>query len=117
MKGSHCTILPSSKNVYSYPQLAVINDSVFIVLLNIVREVVDGDVVVLDILHDLCQKRIDSTFSVLPASQPTHTLLEDLELTGSERVGLSNDGDDIDTRRQTAHKFDINFAKTERKSG
>ena len=42
----------------------------------------------------------------------THTLLENLELAGSERVGLSNDGDDIDTRRQTAHKFDINFAKT-----
>ena len=56
MKGNHCTILPSSGNVYSYPQLAVIDDSVFIVLLDIVREVVDGDVIVLDILHDLCQE-------------------------------------------------------------
>jgi len=56
VKGSYCTILPSSENVYSYPQLAVVDDSVFIILLDIVREVVDGDVIVLDILHDLRQE-------------------------------------------------------------
>ena len=57
-EGKSCTPLPSLKNVDSYPQLAVIDDSVFIVLLDIVREVVDGDVIVFDILHDLYQDKL-----------------------------------------------------------
>ena len=37
----------------TYTELAVILDSILIVFLYIVREVVDGDIVILDILHDL----------------------------------------------------------------
>ena len=59
MKGRKVsTPVPSSENVVAYPQLAVIDDSVFIVLLYVVREVVDGDIIVLDILHDLCQNEL-----------------------------------------------------------
>lgn len=39
--------------VATYAKLAVILNSLFVVFLNIIGEVVDGDVVVLDILHDL----------------------------------------------------------------
>jgi hypothetical protein len=31
---------------------------------------------------------------------------------GGEGVGLSNNGDDVDTRGQTLHKFDIEFTET-----
>ena len=65
----------SLKTWISYPQLAVIDDRLFIVLLDIVREVVDGDIIVLDILHDLCQdERINSTLSVLLANSLTRFL-------------------------------------------
>ena len=39
----------------TYAQFAVILNSLLIVFLNIIGEVVNGDVVVLDILHDLCK--------------------------------------------------------------
>jgi hypothetical protein len=52
----------TSENVDPYPQLAVIDDGLFIVLLDIVREVVDGDIIVLNILHDLCQNELSLHF-------------------------------------------------------
>jgi hypothetical protein len=47
---------PSAKKnqvVVTYPQLAVVLDGIFVIFLNIIREVVDGNVVVVNILHDL----------------------------------------------------------------
>ena len=55
-----------NKFVAAYPQFAVILDSVFVVFFNIVREVVDGDVIVVDVLHDL-QKGVSVNLS--PATQ------------------------------------------------
>lgn len=38
-------------------------------------------------------------------------LFETLELTGSQRIGLSNDGYDIDTRRKATHELNIHFSQ------
>ena len=72
-------------------ELAVIGDGVFVVLLDVVREVVNRNIVVLDILHD--------------------ALLEALQLLGCQRVGLANDGDDVDTWREATHEFNIDLAQ------
>jgi len=40
-------------NYVAYPQLAVVLDGVFVILFHVVGEVVDWDVIVFDILHDL----------------------------------------------------------------
>lgn len=72
-------------------QLGVFLHRVLIILLNVVGEVVDGDAVVLDVLHD--------------------QLLRLGQFGRCERVGLSDDGDDVDTRGQALHQFDVEFAQ------
>lgn len=73
-------------------QLCVLFNGVLVVFLNIVREVVDRDTVMFNILHNqffgLCK------------------------LCGSERVCLADDGDDVDTGREALHQFDIEFSET-----
>ena len=41
------------KMTWTNPKLAVVLDRVLVILLDVVREVVHRDIVVLDILHDL----------------------------------------------------------------
>lgn len=41
--------------IATYAELAVVLDSLLIVFLDIIREVVDGNIIVLDVLHDLCK--------------------------------------------------------------
>lgn len=72
-------------------QLGVLLDCVFVVLFNVVREVVDGDAVVLNVLHD--------------------ELLGLCEFAWCEGVGLANDGDDVDARRKALHEFNIEFTE------
>jgi hypothetical protein len=55
------------------------------------REVVDRDAIVLDILHD--------------------ALLELPELGRCQRVGLSDDGDDVDSGGEAPHELDIEFSE------
>lgn len=74
------------------PKLGVLFHSILVVLLNIIREVVNGDAVVLDVLHD--------------------QLLGLGELGGSEGVGTANDGDDVDTRSKALHQLDVQLAET-----
>lgn len=74
------------------PKLSVLLDSVFVVLFDIVREVVDGNAVVLDVLH--------------------HQLLRLGELSRGQRICAANDGDDVDTRSQALHQLDIQLAET-----
>lgn len=74
------------------PQLRVLFHSVLVVLFNVVREVVDGDAVVLNVLH--------------------HQLLRLGQLSRGEGIGLSNDGDNVDAGREALHQFDIQFAQT-----
>lgn len=38
-----------------------------------------------------------------------YPLLEATELAWGQRVGLADDGDDIDTGRKTAHQLDVHF--------
>jgi hypothetical protein len=38
---------------WTHPELAVVQDGLLIILLDVVGEVVDGDVVMFDVLHDL----------------------------------------------------------------
>ena len=72
-------------------KLGVVGNRLFVVLLDVVREVVDRDAVV---------------FNVLPDS-----LLELLSLAESHRVGLADDGDDVDTWRETTHELDVDLAQ------
>ena len=60
------------------PQLRVLLHCVLVVLLDVVGEVVDGDPVVLDVLH--------------------HQLLRLGQLGGRQRVGFADDGDHVDAR-------------------
>lgn len=55
-------------NYVTYPQLAVVLDGLLVVFLHVVREVVDGDVVVLDILHDL-QHRVNTDQKIKPGER------------------------------------------------
>lgn len=73
-------------------QLGVLLNGVLIILLDIIWEVVDWNAVVLDILHD--------------------ELLRFCELSWCERVGLSDDWDDVASWRQALHELDIKFAET-----
>ena len=73
-------------------KLGVLLDCVLVVLLDVVGEVVDGDAVVLDILHD--------------------KLLRLGELSRCERIGLANDGDNVDTGREALHELNVEFAET-----
>jgi hypothetical protein len=41
------------KPCHTDPQFTIVNDGFLIILFDIVREVVDGDVIMLDILHNL----------------------------------------------------------------
>lgn len=43
----------------------------------------------------------------------THPLLEPSELTRSQRVGLANNRNDIDTGRESAHQFDVHFPEAD----
>ena len=52
-EGYECSRGGRRKFATTYPQLAVILDSIFIIFFNIVREIVNGNVVVVDVLHDL----------------------------------------------------------------
>ena len=65
--------------------------NVLIVLLDVVREVVHGDTVVLNILHD--------------------ELLRLGEFGRGEGVGAANDRDDVDAGSETLHQLDIEFAE------
>jgi len=73
-------------------KLGVLLDRVLIVLLNVVGEVVHGDTVVLNVLHD--------------------QLLRLCQLGGCEGVGLSDDGDDVAAGRQTLHELNVEFTET-----
>lgn len=96
---AHLTVIDCHKVIgsnngerHKTTQLSVLLDGIFIILLNVVGEVVDGNTVVLDVLHD----------QLLGLSQ----------FGGSERVGLSDDGDNVDTGGEALHQFDIEFTQT-----
>lgn len=72
-------------------KLGVVGNGIFVVLLDVIGEVVDRDAVVLNVLHD--------------------SLLELLSFGESHRVGLANDGNDVDTWRKTSHELDIDLAQ------
>jgi hypothetical protein len=74
------------------PELCVLLDGVLVIFLNVVGEVVDGDPVVLDILHD--------------------QLLGLGELVRGQGIGTTNDGDDVDARSQALHQLNVELAKT-----
>ena len=94
----------------SDPQLAVVLNRVLIVFFDIVREVVDRDVVVLDVLHDLATI-INSRASEQRAGQ-TDPLPETAKFRRGQRVGLANDGDHVDARGEAAHKFNVHLPQT-----
>ena len=68
-------------------QLGIFLDGILVILLNVVRKVVNGDSVVLNVFHD--------------------QLLGLCEFGRSERVSATNDGDDIDAWGQALHELDV----------
>ena len=75
-------------------EFRVLLNSVLVIFFNVVGEVVDGDAIVFNVFHD--------------------EFLGFGELGWSERVGFSDDGNDIDARREAFHELDIEFAETRR---
>lgn len=73
------------------PQFSILLNSVLIILFNVVGEVVHGDPVMLDVLHD--------------------KLLGLGQLGGGEGVSATNNRDDIDPRSEPLHELDVQFAK------
>jgi hypothetical protein len=71
-------------------ELGILLDGVLIVLFDIVREVVHGDAVVLDILH--------------------HKLLRFGQFGGGKRIGTANDGNHIASGCEALHELDIEFS-------
>ena len=59
------------KGYRTYSELGIVFDRVLVILLDVVREVVDGDTVVLDILHDLNDER-DNGLIDLPHRTKAH---------------------------------------------
>lgn len=74
-------------------KLSVLLHGVFVILINIVRKVVHGNSVVLDILHD--------------------ELLGFGKLSGCERIGTADDGNNVDTWCETLHQLDIELSEAE----
>jgi hypothetical protein len=74
------------------PQLRILLNSVLVVLLDIVGEVVDGNAVVLNVLHD--------------------QLLRLGELLGGKRVGATDNGNDVDARSKAPHQLDVELSET-----
>lgn len=74
-------------------ELGVLLNRILVILFNVVREVVNRDTVVFDILHD--------------------KLLGLCKLGRSKRVGTADDGNNIDARRQALHELDIQLAETD----
>lgn len=73
-------------------KLSILLHGVLVVLLDIVGEVVHGNAVVLNILHD--------------------KLLGFGQFGRGERVGLADDGDDVDTGRKALHQFDVQLTQS-----
>lgn len=73
-------------------QFGILLDGVFVVFLNVIGEVVDGDPIVLDVLHD--------------------QLLGLGELSRCKRVRATNDGDDIHTGSEALHELDVQLTET-----
>jgi hypothetical protein len=73
-------------------QLGILLNSVLVILLDIVREVVDGNSVVLNVLHD--------------------QLLGLGQLSGSKGVGATDDGDDVDAGGKSLHELNVEFSET-----
>ena len=76
------------------PELSIFLDSVLVILLNIVGEVIYGNSVVLDVLHD--------------------QLLGLGQLLGCKGIGAANDRDDVDTGSKSLHQLNIEFTETVR---
>lgn len=73
-------------------ELSVFLDGIFIVLLDIVGEVVYGDTVVLDVLHD--------------------ELLRLGQLGGGQGIGTANDGDDVASGSEALHELNVELSQT-----
>jgi len=73
-------------------ELGVLLDCVLIVLLDVVREVVHGDTVVLDVLHD--------------------KLLGLGKLSWCKGIGLADDRDDVAARGEALHQLNVKLAET-----
>jgi hypothetical protein len=93
-------------NYVTYPQLAIVLDGFLVVLLHVIREVVDRNVIVLDILHDLRHHvNIDQKME----HRETNPLLESSKLAGCQGICFSNNRNHVNTRRKTAHQLDVHL--------
>lgn len=70
---------------FTCPKFAIVLNGLFIVFLKIVGEVVDRDVVVLNVLHDLVPRVSMQVFSDMNACK-THPFLEPSEFSWRQRI-------------------------------
>lgn len=77
-------------------ELGILLDGVLIILLDVVGKVVDGDPVVLNVLHD--------------------QLLGFGQFGGGQGVGTADDGDDVDSGSKALHQFNVELTETRRGS-
>lgn len=73
-------------------QLGILLNRILVVLFDIIREVVNGDPVVLNVLHN--------------------QLLGLGKLGGGQRVGAPDDGNDVDARSEALHELNVKFSQT-----
>jgi len=59
----------------AYAQLAVVGNGLFIILFDVVREVVDWNVVVLNVLHDLRRTKSARQLQPISAEKEVHELV------------------------------------------
>ena len=75
-------------------EFGVLLDGVLIIFVDVIGKVVDGNPIMFDIFHD----------EFLGLGQ----------LGRRQRIGLADDGDYVDSRRQAFHELDIQFSETEK---
>jgi hypothetical protein len=73
-------------------EFCILFNGVLVIFFDVVWEVVNGDAIVLNVLHN--------------------ELLGLGQFSRSEGISLADDGDDIDTWRQSLHQFNVKFSKT-----
>lgn len=92
----------------THPKFTIVLDSFLVIFLDVVREVIDGNVIMFNVFHDL--KRLSKAAWLRAIT--AYPLFETLELTRRQRVRFTNNRNYIDAWRESAHQFDVHLSQT-----
>ncbi len=93
----------------SYSKFHIILNSLFIVFFNVIREIINRDIVMFYVFNCLIGGMIRGDEC---DSSNTYTFLECLELIFSQGVCSSNYRDNVDAGGESLHEFDVHFPQT-----